>query len=77
MIVGANGAGKTATVGKIANKFLLDKKKVGMVAADTFRAAAIEQLKFGQTEQIHIFLAENNSRIQPHCVLSQLAKLNN
>ena len=37
--------GKTATVGKIANKFLLEKKKVGMVAADTFRAAAIEQLK--------------------------------
>ena len=45
LIVGVNGAGKTATVGKIANKFKTEKKKVGMVAADTFRAAATEQLK--------------------------------
>jgi len=45
LVVGVNGAGKTATVGKIANKFLSEKKKVGVVAADTFRAAAKEQLK--------------------------------
>ena len=36
---------KTATVGKIAHKFVVDGKKVGLVAADTFRAAAVDQLK--------------------------------
>ena len=45
LVVGVNGAGKTATVGKIAHKFFAEKKKVGVVAADTFRAAAKEQLK--------------------------------
>ncbi len=45
LIVGINGVGKTATVGKLANKYTSAKKKVGLVAADTFRAAATEQLK--------------------------------
>ena len=45
LVVGVNGVGKTATIGKLAEKFLKDGKKVGMVAADTFRAAAVEQLK--------------------------------
>ena len=45
LIVGVNGVGKTATVGKIAHKYTSQKKKVGVVAADTFRAAASEQLK--------------------------------
>ena len=45
LIVGINGVGKTATVGKIAHKYTEENKKVGLVAADTFRAAATEQLK--------------------------------
>ena len=45
LIVGINGVGKTATVGKLANKYISAKKKVGLVAADKFRAAATEQLK--------------------------------
>jgi fused signal recognition particle receptor len=45
LIVGVNGVGKTATIGKLADRFLNEGKKVGMVAADTFRAAAVEQLK--------------------------------
>ena len=45
LVVGVNGVGKTATVGKIAHKLIRNKKKVGLVAADTFRAAAVEQLK--------------------------------
>ncbi len=45
LIVGVNGVGKTATIGKLAYKFFKEGKKVGMVAADTFRAAAVEQLK--------------------------------
>ncbi len=45
LVVGINGVGKTATVGKLAYKYISAKKKVGLVAADTFRAAATEQLK--------------------------------
>ena len=44
LIVGVNGVGKTTTIGKLAAKFKADKKKVIMGAADTFRAAATEQL---------------------------------
>ncbi|MDU4209768.1 MAG: signal recognition particle-docking protein FtsY [Finegoldia magna] len=44
LVVGVNGVGKTTTIGKLALKFKKDGKKVLMVAADTFRAAAIEQL---------------------------------
>ena len=45
LFVGVNGVGKTTTIGKIAKKFKSMKKKVLLVAADTFRAAAIEQLE--------------------------------
>lgn len=44
LVVGVNGVGKTTTIGKLAMKFKKNGKKVLMVAADTFRAAAIEQL---------------------------------
>ncbi len=45
MVVGVNGVGKTTTIGKIANKFSQSGHRVLLVAADTFRAAAIAQLK--------------------------------
>jgi len=45
MVVGVNGVGKTTTIGKIANKFSRSGQRVLLVAADTFRAAAIDQLK--------------------------------
>lgn len=45
MVVGVNGAGKTTTIGKLANRFLGEGRKVLLCAADTFRAAAIEQLE--------------------------------
>jgi fused signal recognition particle receptor len=45
MVVGVNGVGKTTTIGKIANKFVQSGHRVLLVAADTFRAAAIDQLK--------------------------------
>jgi len=45
MVVGVNGTGKTTTIGKMAQKFAAQGKSVLMVAADTFRAAAIEQLE--------------------------------
>jgi len=44
MVVGVNGVGKTTTIGKAAHLFRDEGKKVMLVAADTFRAAAIEQL---------------------------------
>lgn len=45
MVVGVNGVGKTTTIGKLANQFKLAGKKVVLGAADTFRAAAVDQLK--------------------------------
>lgn len=44
MVVGVNGVGKTTTIGKLANKFVQEKKSVTIAAADTFRAAASDQL---------------------------------
>jgi fused signal recognition particle receptor len=45
MVVGVNGAGKTTSIGKLTRRLQSDGKKVMMCAADTFRAAAIEQLE--------------------------------
>ena len=45
MVVGINGVGKTTTIGKLAHNFIKDGKKVVIAAADTFRAAANEQLE--------------------------------
>lgn len=45
LVVGVNGVGKTTSIGKIANKLKKDGKKVVIAAADTFRAAAVEQLQ--------------------------------
>ena len=45
MVVGVNGVGKTTTIGKLANQFKKQGKKVVLGAADTFRAAAVDQLK--------------------------------
>ncbi len=45
LMVGVNGTGKTTTIGKLAAKFAADGKKVMIAAGDTFRAAAIDQLK--------------------------------
>lgn len=45
LVVGVNGVGKTTTIGKLANRFRKEGKSVLVAAGDTFRAAAIEQLK--------------------------------
>ncbi len=44
LVIGVNGVGKTTSIGKLANKFKSEGKKVMLAAADTFRAAAIDQL---------------------------------
>lgn len=45
LVIGVNGVGKTTSIGKIANYYVKQGKKVTLAAADTFRAAAIDQLK--------------------------------
>ena len=45
LVVGVNGVGKTTSIGKIANRLVENGKKVVVAAADTFRAAAVEQLE--------------------------------
>ncbi len=45
LVIGVNGVGKTTTIGKLANYYVSSGKKVTLAAADTFRAAAIEQLQ--------------------------------
>jgi len=49
LVVGVNGAGKTTTIGKLAHNFTLAGKKVLLGAADTFRAAAVDQLEIWST----------------------------
>lgn len=45
LVIGVNGVGKTTSIGKIANRLKKDGKKIVIAAADTFRAAAVEQLE--------------------------------
>jgi fused signal recognition particle receptor len=45
LVVGVNGTGKTTTIGKLAQRFVQEGKKVTLAAGDTFRAAAIDQLE--------------------------------
>jgi fused signal recognition particle receptor len=55
MVVGVNGVGKTTTIGKLANQFKKAGKKVVLGAGDTFRAAAVEQLKiWGTRNDVHV-----------------------
>ena len=55
MIVGVNGVGKTTTIGKLANQFKKQGHKVVLGAGDTFRAAAVEQLKiWGERNGVHV-----------------------
>jgi fused signal recognition particle receptor len=49
LVIGVNGSGKTTTIGKLAAKFAADGRKVLLAAGDTFRAAAIEQLRIWAT----------------------------
>ncbi len=62
MLVGVNGSGKTTTAGKLARRVSQQGKKVVLVAADTFRAAAIEQLKgWAERSSVDILSAERGA----------------
>lgn len=62
LIIGVNGVGKTTTIGKLANNLKEDGKTVLLGAADTFRAAAIDQLEvWGERSGIEVIKHEENS----------------
>lgn len=55
LVIGVNGAGKTTSIGKMAHKFKSEGKSVLLAAADTFRAAAIDQLKvWGERVDVNV-----------------------
>ena len=61
-IVGVNGVGKTTTIGKLANYFKSQKKEVCLVAGDTFRAAASEQLsEWGSRNKVRVIKHEEGA----------------
>ena len=62
MLVGVNGVGKTTTIGKLANYFVKQKKSVTVAAADTFRAAAADQLSvWAERAKVRIVKHEEGS----------------
>lgn len=67
MVVGVNGVGKTTTIGKLANQFKQDGKKVVLGAADTFRAAAVDQLIIW-SERVGVPIVEQGMNADPASV---------
>ena len=62
LVVGVNGSGKTTTIGKLAAKLAAEGRKVMLAAGDTFRAAAIEQLKiWGERTKSPVIAAAQGS----------------
>ncbi len=62
MVVGVNGVGKTTTIGKIAAKFVRSGQSVLLIAGDTFRAAAIDQLKiWGERVGVEVMAQKSGS----------------
>lgn len=68
MFVGVNGAGKTTTIGKVAYRFLGEGRKVLLCAADTFRAAAIEQLEVW-AERANVDMIRQKTGADPSAVV--------
>ncbi|MDO8054140.1 signal recognition particle-docking protein FtsY ['Opuntia sp.' phytoplasma] len=67
LFVGVNGSGKTTTIGKLATKLTAQNKKVLLIAADTFRTGAIEQLQSWSNTSKSNFFSKANS--QPASVI--------
>lgn len=67
MVVGVNGVGKTTTIGKLSNQFKKAGKSVILGAADTFRAAAVEQLKIW-SERVGVDIVEKGMNADPGSV---------
>ncbi len=68
MVIGVNGAGKTTTIGKMCHQFKKEGKKVLVAAADTFRAAAIDQLQVW-TERAGVDIVKHEEGSDPGAVV--------
>lgn len=73
MVVGVNGVGKTTTIGKLAHQFQQRGKKVVLGAADTFRAAAVEQLKLWG-KRVDVPVIEHGMNTDPSAVAFDAVK---
>lgn len=62
MVVGVNGVGKTTTIGKLAKRFMGEKRSVMLAAGDTFRAAAVEQLQvWGERNSVPVIAQQTGA----------------
>lgn len=68
LVIGVNGTGKTTSIGKLANLFKNQGKKVMLAAADTFRAAAIEQLEVW-AKRVNVPLIKHQENSDPGAVI--------
>lgn len=73
LVVGVNGVGKTTSIGKIANKLKQEGKKVVIAAADTFRAAAVEQLQIW-SDRVGCEMVRRNEGSDPASVVFDAIK---
>lgn len=74
MVVGVNGVGKTTTIGKLAYNFQKNGKKVVLGAADTFRAAAVDQLKLWG-ERVGVEVIDHGMNTDPSSVAYDAIKV--
>ncbi|MDY6955147.1 MAG: signal recognition particle receptor subunit alpha, partial [Thermodesulfobacteriota bacterium] len=68
MVVGVNGTGKTTTIGKLAARYVKEGKEVLLIAADTFRAAAVEQLEIW-AERVGAVVVRHKGKADPSAVV--------
>lgn len=68
LVIGVNGTGKTTSIGKLANMFKNQNKKVMLAAADTFRAAAIDQLEVW-AKKINVPMIKHKENADPGAVI--------
>ncbi|MDZ7934803.1 MAG: signal recognition particle-docking protein FtsY [Emticicia sp.] len=73
LVVGVNGVGKTTTIGKLAHQFHKRGKKVVLGAADTFRAAAVDQLKLWG-ERVGVVVVDHGMNTDPSSVAFDTVK---
>lgn len=74
LVVGVNGVGKTTSIGKIANRLRENGKKVVLAAADTFRAAAVEQLEIW-AERANVDIVKKDEGTDPASVVYDAIKV--
>ena len=74
LVIGVNGVGKTTSIGKIANRLKKDNKKIMVAAADTFRAAAVEQLEIW-AERAGVDIVKKPEGTDPAAVVYEAIKV--